>query len=433
MNTSALPLAYLLPIGLALVAWSAAPAARLREAALAALVVAVVSAVAYIGFGFALQFGGIGLTPGAPAGLLGLDKAWSPFPVDRWAVIGLEGFFASGDGSPQALALVETLALHRLPMAIAAGLIPALALDERATRIGRIAAAIVAAAIVFPISGAWIWGGGWLAMLGQNLNFGHGAIDVLGSGVTFFAASAAAWIALQVFDRSDAPPMPAFPTLHQPLLALIGAAAFGAGWSAWAVSDPLLTNYAGAQFMSGVSIGLVGAAASALAVAVCAWFFSGRILLLAAIRGWIAGWVAIGAAIWFIPPGAAIVSGIVAGVISIAIPYGIGRSWRLGDRAGLLAICGFSGAWGLVAAGLFADGVFGAGWNGVQIGEGVRGLLASDPGQLSAQLLALAAIGLFASAAATFALWPLSLLLRRITPTASPPPGPPATLEPPHR
>ena len=50
--------------------------------------------------------------------------------------------------------------------------------------------------------------------------------------------------------------------------------------------------------------------------------------------------------------------------------------------------------WGLIAVGLFSDGTYGAGWNGVgatkymgQAGRGVTGLFYGDPSQLVAQCI----------------------------------------------
>ena len=417
MDTSLLPLAYLLPVGLLLSAWGAVPTARLRESALAAVVTIVASAVAYVGFGFAFQFGGIGLSPSAPAGLTGLDKAWSLFAsgAGRWSMIGLEGFFVTAQGSPDSLRLVETLALHRLPMAIAAGLIPVVALGDRVNRVALIAAGVLSTAIVFPIVGAWVWGGGWLATLGLNLNLGHGAIDVAGSGVVYLASASVALIALRFFGRTDGydRQAPTLPTLHQPLFALLGAVLFGIGWSAWAIGDPLLSRYPNIDFVGVATTGLTGAAASAIVATAYIWLASGRIHFLTSVRGWLAGWVAVSASAWFIPPGVTILIGALAGIVSIIGQYAVGYKWGLDDRAGMLATCGAAGAWGLIALGLFADGAFGAGWNGVGAAQGVKGFLASDPGQLTAQLAAWAAIGAFAVCITALLLLPLSIITRR--------------------
>ncbi len=414
MNASLLPLAYLLPLGLLLAAWGSLPGARLRESALAALVIAVASAVAYVGFGFALQFGGVGLSAAAPAGLRELDQAWSPFAAGagRWTFAGLEGFFASAQGASGSLALVETLALHRLPLAIAAGLIPVATLGNHVNRIARIASGIVATTVVFPIAGAWVWGGGWLATLGLNLNLGHGAIDVGGSSIAFGAAACVGLVALRLFgSRNDQPNQaPALPALRQPLLASVGAILFGIGWTTWAASDPLLSDYARIDSAGNAVIGLISALASALVVGAYTWFAAGRVHALMMVRGWLAGWIAIGASAWFISPGSAIAVGAVAGGLSIITQYAVEFKWRLDDRAGTVATCGAAGAWGMLALGIFADGAFGAGWNGVA--AGVRGALSSDPGQLTAQAFALAALAALIMCVAALLLFPISFLLR---------------------
>ena len=38
-------------------------------------------------------------------------------------------------------------------------------------------------ALIYPIYGNWVWGGGWLSQLGTSMGLGHGAVDFAGSGV----------------------------------------------------------------------------------------------------------------------------------------------------------------------------------------------------------------------------------------------------------
>ena len=37
--------------------------------------------------------------------------------------------------------------------------------------------------VLYPLYGNWVWGGGWLAALGQNVGMGHGHVDFAGSTV----------------------------------------------------------------------------------------------------------------------------------------------------------------------------------------------------------------------------------------------------------
>ena len=416
MDISLLPIAYLIPIGLVLASWGSLPASRWRESAVAAIVIVLASTVAYIGFGFALQFGGVGLSATAPAGLSGLDKAWSPFPAGAgsWSFAGLEGFFVNAAGSASSLTLAEPLALHRLPLAMTAGLIPVVALGDRAHRVARISAGIVASAIVYPLAGAWIWGGGWLATLGTNLNLGHGAIDAAGSGIVYLASACVAFIAQRLFEGPKPGIDPALPDLHQPWLALTGAALFGIGSAAWSLSDPLLSTHTSIRFEGVATIGLVSAATATLTAGAYLWLATGRIRVLSLVRGWIAGWVSAGASALFIPPAGAMAVGLVAGLLSVMGSYVAEATWRVDDRAGVMGSLGAAGAWGLIALGLFADGAFGSGWNGAGVASGVRGLLASDAGQLSAQLNALVAIGTWATVASALLLLPAALVIQRL-------------------
>ena len=58
------------------------------------------------------------------------------------------------------------------------------------------------------------------------------------------------------------------------------------------------------------------------------------------------------------------------------------------DPCGAISVHGVCGSWGVLALGLFADGTYGIGWNGVGANSthGVRGLFYGDPGQLGAQM-----------------------------------------------
>src|SRR5206468_5483626 len=101
-------------------------------------------------------------------------------------------------------------------------------------------------------------------------------------------------------------------------------------------------------------------------------------------NGLLAGLVAITAPCAFVAPWAAAVIGIVAGGIVVAVVLVVERVAKVDDPVGAVAVHGANGLWGLLAVGLFADGSYGGGLNGVA--GNVKGLFYGDSGQLFAQL-----------------------------------------------
>ncbi|HTE19863.1 MAG TPA: ammonium transporter, partial [Armatimonadota bacterium] len=116
------------------------------------------------------------------------------------------------------------------------------------------------------------------------------------------------------------------------------------------------------------------------------------------VNGMLAGLVAITAPSGWVDTTGALMIGAVAGVlVCIAVPA-VERS-GVDDPVGAFSVHGVCGAWGVLSVGLFADGTFGAGLNGVS--TPVRGLLYGGGfGQLTAQIICIAACAVWAFATA---------------------------------
>jgi Amt family ammonium transporter len=100
-------------------------------------------------------------------------------------------------------------------------------------------------------------------------------------------------------------------------------------------------------------------------------------------NGMLAGLVAITAPCAFVTSVSAVIIGLVAGVLVCLSVFFVERRLKLDDPVGAISVHGTNGAWGVLALGLFADGAYGDGWNGVP--GTVRGLLYGDASQLAAQ------------------------------------------------
>lgn len=423
-------IAFLVPIGFVLVAAGGLPAEEARQVTLAGFAALALAALGYWACGFALQFGGVGLIH-RTGGLEGLVWEWSALDTrwgTGWGIAGLHGFGLSGGGAtPGALALF----FAQLPWVTTATLIPLLALRGRAPTFVAGLGGLLVGALLYPLAGNWTWGGGWLANLGYNLGLGHGFVDFAGSGLVHLlgAAVAAAGILTFLPRRPRQPsdePIP-LPPVHLPLLATLGAALLLIGSVAWAWANPLLDWASLDPARLAVNL-LLAAAAGAFLPLAYTWFVANRPDPLMAARGLAAGLVAISGSGPFVPPWAALVIGGVAGLLTPLACYLVDHLLRWNDPTAALTVHGVSGLWGLLAVALFADGKFGAGWNGIGpdeylhvAGQGVSGLWTAGgfqpdwPGQLQAQAVGLAAIGLFAFLIASLAFGPLAGLSRLVT------------------
>ena len=345
----------------------------------------VIALLAYYAIGFAFQFGGV-----APiANLGGASPLNGLFGHGSAGIIGFRGFFLQSGNAYD----VGVLAffLFQVVFMETAGYIIIGAIAERISFVGFIMAELAIGAIVYPIYGMWVWGGGWLAHLGQSMHLGHGAVDFAGSGVVHGTGGWAALALAMILGprigkyRSDGTPR-AFPG-HNLGYVVLGTLVLTFGWMGF---NPGSTFGA-----TDLRIGVVAVntllAASVGAVAAMAWTNAkwGKPDISMSCNGMLAGLVAITAPCAFVAPWAACVIGLIAGMLVCFSVEWFDRKAKVDDPCGAVSVHGVCGAWGLLALGLFADGTYGIGWNGISASatHGVEGLFYGDPGQLGAQVI----------------------------------------------
>jgi len=339
-----------------------------------------VALIAYFAVGFAFQFGGI-----APvASLGGLGPLSSIFPHGNAGLIGLHGFFLQSGHSYDVG--VIAMFLFQVVFMETAGYIIIGAIAERISFAGFLLAEIAMGAIIYPIYGNWLWGGGFLAKLGDSLSWGHGAVDFAGSGVVHATGGWAA-LALAVvlgprigkFNKDKSPN--AFPG-HNLGYVVVGTLVLVFGWMGFNPGSTL----AGADLriaVVAVNTLLAGCFGTVTAIA---WTNAkwGKPDISMACNGMLAGLVAITAPCAFVAPWAACLIGLIAGLLVCYGVYFFDHVLHVDDPCGAISVHGVCGAWGVLAVGLFADGTYGSGWNGVT--GNVKGLIYGDGGQLLAQL-----------------------------------------------
>ncbi|MFN8175566.1 MAG: ammonium transporter [Solirubrobacteraceae bacterium] len=220
--------------------------------------------------------------------------------------------------------------------------------------------AVVFASLIYPIGSHWVFGGGWLqANLGMQDFAGSTAVHLIGA--TGGLAALLLLGARRGKYTADGKPR-AIPGHSMPL--------FGLGvlilWLGWFGFNPGSTLGAlDGRFAQVVVVTNLAAAAGVIGAIATAYWKTRQIDIGMAGNGAIGALVAITAPSGYVVPWAAVVIGLVAGVIVPLGVYAIDR--YLDDPVGALTAHGLCGVWGTLACGLFASPVL-AKYNGV--GEG---------------------------------------------------------------
>jgi Amt family ammonium transporter len=170
---------------------------------------------------------------------------------------------------------------------------------------------------------------------------------------------------------------------HNLPMAIVGTLVLAFGWfgfnagSTLSGSDPQVATIAVNTMLS--------SSAGAFTALFYVWYFVRKPDVGMVCNGLLGGLVAITAPCAFVSPASAVLIGVVAGALVAWSVTALERRLRVDDPVGAIAVHGVCGAWGALSVGLFADGSYGAGWNGVP--GSVRGLIFGDASQLLAQTI----------------------------------------------
>jgi len=372
-------LVFLMQAGFALLEAGATTAKNTGSVFMKNMMDFIMGGLAFWAFGFALMFGGSGAASGLETG-----NSW----------FGLSGFFLTGQAND--VATME-LWIFQLVFAATAATIVSGALAERARLDAYMAYSFLISALIYPIYGHWVWGGGWLA----NLPFGSGAVDFAGSGVVHAVGGIAALVgAVMVGPRQgkfDADGRPRTIPGHNMGYVVLGTMILFFGWfgfnggSTLAATDLRISVIVVNTFLAGVAGGAVAYYVQLVR--------TGKADVAATASGVIGGLVGITAPAAFVDPWAAVVIGGLAGALVIWSAGILERRFKVDDPVWAVACHGVGGLWGLLAVGIFANGAYG----------GVAGLIVGETGQILAQLISMAAVVVWTASTS----WIVFAVLRR--------------------
>ncbi|HOZ47008.1 MAG TPA: ammonium transporter [Candidatus Hydrogenedentes bacterium] len=353
----------------------------------------IVFAIACLTFwasGFALMFGdGSGLIGLKGLFLAGADN--SPAMGDAYA--GVYGAL-NWTGIP-----LEAKFFFQLVFAGTAATIVSGAVAERIKFQAYILFSGLLVAVMYPVTGHWIWGGGWLSDI-RGTAFG----DFAGSTVVHSVGGWAALVGVIIlgprlgkYGKDGS--IRAIPG-HSIALATLGGLVLWLGWFGF---NPGSTMAADGAAIAHISVTTAMAAAAGVAAATAyAWIRIGTPDLSMIINGCLAGLVAITAPCNAVSIFGSVAIGLVAGVLVIEAVLTFDKL-RLDDPVGALSVHLVNGIWGTLAVGLFSVDA------GLFYGHGVN--------QLIVQTIGVLAVAAF-TVAASFILWGLTRALvgMRVTP-----------------
>jgi Amt family ammonium transporter len=354
----------------------------------------VIYGVGMLGFwacGFAFQMGGVGALayyngPDILHNMVSFNLFGKPFEI-----LGYKGFFLTGDAND---ASVLGMFLFQMVFMDTAATIPTGAMAERWKFSAFMLYGLFISMLIYPVFACWVWGGGWLADLGVNFGLGNGHVDFAGSsvvhmtgGLTALAGAIVLGPRIGKFNKDGS--ANAIPGHNIPYV-VVGTLILAFGWFGFNAGSTL----------AGTDIRLAGVAANTMlasAAGCCSsilymWAVFGKPDPTMGCNGLLAGLVAITAPCAFVSPVGAVILGACAGVIVIWAVLFVEKVLKVDDPVGAVSVHGVCGAWGCLCIGLFADGKYGAGWNGAAstlapiglfYGGGVNQLAAESIGVLA--------------------------------------------------
>ncbi len=211
---------------------------------------------------------------------------------------------------------------------------------------------MVISAIIYPVSGHWIWGGGWLADLGFHDFAGSTAVHMVG-GISALVGAKILGPRIGKYDKNGKPK--AIPG-HSLTLGALGVFilwfcwfGFNGGSTVSATGDDVLVSMGNIFVTTNMA-----AAVASITVMMITWIKYKKPDVSMTLNGSLAGLVAITAGCDLVSPFGAAIIGIIAG---FAVVFGIefvDKVLKIDDPVGAVGVHGICGALGTILVGLFA-------------------------------------------------------------------------------
>ncbi len=208
---------------------------------------------------------------------------------------------------------------------------------------------VVITVVIYPISGHWVWGGGWLSELGFHDFAGSTVVHSVGG----WAALAGAWTIGPRIGKYNGKTN-AIPG-HNMVLGALGVFILWLGWFGFNPGSQLAISGDNAYSVALIVVTTnLSAAAGAVVTMFVTWFRYGKPDLSMTLNGALAGLVGITAGCDAVSPAGAVAIGAISGLVVVFSIEFIDQKLRVDDPVGAISVHGVVGAVGTLLVGFFA-------------------------------------------------------------------------------
>ena len=317
-----------------------------------------IASLSFWAFGFAIMMGS------SAAGIAGTSNFFLADAGDDWSV------YVSW--------------MFQMVFAGTAATIVAGAVAERTKTQAYLAYSFMIGAVIYPLYGHWVWGGGWLggadvAGVAYLDKIGlPAAADYAGSGVVhavggFIALAGAAVVGARIGKFNADGSANQLP-IHNVPFVIIGTFILFFGWFGFNI------NSGDSIGLNAINTLLAGATGAVVALYI-RLVITGKTDILMACNGALAGLVGITAPVAYVDPWAAVVIGAIAAPIMMGSVMFIENVLKIDDPVSAISVHGTCGLWGLLAIGIFANG-----------NNDIDGLVSGNGLQIVSQLISMGVV-----------------------------------------
>ena len=272
------------------------------------------------------------------------------FGEDIGGFIGMGDFMSNSnevDGIPFKASLIFQTVFAATAATIVSG-----AIAERTKFSAYLIFSVVITAFIYPISGHWIWGGGWLSEMGFHDFAGSTVVHSVGAWVGLAGAMIVGPRLGKYSSDGKSRVIPG----HNLAFGALGVFILWFGWFGFNAGSQLAASGAdNATAISHIFLTTnLSAVSGAMLALIVSWFRYKKPALSITMNGALAGLVGITAGCDIVSPGGAILIGMICGTILVFSVEFVDKVLKVDDPVGAVSVHGVCGALGTILVGVFA-------------------------------------------------------------------------------